>query len=412
MPKKNQNKLYQPAQQILEKYAHVLVNFALGSGEGIKKGDTVYLIAEEYAKPLFLEIQKAIWRSGGHVISNYRPSNDASYAVEKDFYLIAENHQLEFFPAKYMKGLIDEIDHSIYLLSETDKQALKGIDAKKIMAHSNARKPYMEWRNIKENKGKFTWTLGLYGTPAMAKEAGLSLEAYWQQIIDACFLNEKDPVKKWKAVYKDLEKYRAKLNNLKIEKLHVEGPDVDLWIKVGQDRSWQGGSGRNIPSFELFASPDWRGTDGWIKFNQPLYRYGNIIEGIELTFKNGKVVSASAKSNESVLKSMIATKNADKVGEFSLTDRRFSKITHFMAETLFDENMGGPQGNTHIALGSAYTSCFRGDPNKLKAKDWQKKGFNDSAVHTDIISTSPRKVTAYTANGAAKIIYADGQFIL
>ena len=405
-------KPYHPPQKILEKYAHVLVNFALGSGAGIKKGDVVYLIVEEYAKPLFAELRKAIWKAGGHVISNYRASSDEILTVERDFFLLAENHQLEFFPAKYMKGLIDEIDHSIYILSETDKQALKGIDAKKIMTHSKAAKPYMDWRHNKENRGKFTWTLGLYGTPAMAKEAGLSLQKYWQQIIEACFLNEKDPIKKWKAVYKDLENYRTKLNNLKIEKLHVEGPDADLWIKVGQDRTWEGGSGRNIPSFELFTSPDWRGTEGWIKFNQPLYRYGNLIDGIKLEFKNGKVINAFANKNEAVLKNMIATKDADKVGEFSLTDKRFSKITHFMAETLFDENMGGPQGNTHIALGMAYSSCFRGDPSKLTKNDWQKRGFNDSAVHTDIISTAPRTVTAYLPGGQKKVIYKNGQFTL
>ena len=408
----SKNNPYHPSREVLEKYANVLVNFALGSGKGIKKGDVVYLIAEEYSKPLFVEIRKAVWKSGGHVISNYRPSNDEKYALEKDFFLLAENHQLEFFPARYMKGVIDEIDHSVYVLSETDKQALRGIDPKKIMKHSNTRKPYMDWMDAKENKGKFTWTLGLYGTPAMAKEAGLSVEAYWKQIIDACFLDGKDPVKKWKSVYKEMDGYRTKLNNLKIEKVHIEGADANLWLTIGKDRIWEGGGGRNIPSFEIFTSPNWRGTEGWIKFNQPLYRYGNLIEGIELVFKKGKVVSASAKTNESVLKNMIATNGADKVGEFSLTDKRFSKITHFMAETLFDENMGGPQGNTHIALGKAFANCYRGDPCKLSKRDWQKRGFNDSAVHTDIISTAQRTVTAYTAGGDKKVIYSNGRFTI
>ena len=115
------------------------------------------------------------------------------------------------------------------------------------------------------------------------------------------------------------EYYRGKLNKLapKTEKFHVKGPDADLWIKLGDKRLWKGGSGANIPSFELFTSPDWRGTNGWIRFNQPLYRYGNLISGIELTFKDGVVVKSSATKNEKVLKQMIATENADKVGEFS-----------------------------------------------------------------------------------------------
>ena len=70
-----------------------------------------------------------------------------------------------------------------------------------------------------------------------------------------------------------------RLNALPIERLHVVGEDVDLRITLGEQRQWVGGSGRNIPSFEIFTSPDWRGTEGWIAFNQPLYRYGNLVRG-------------------------------------------------------------------------------------------------------------------------------------
>jgi aminopeptidase len=403
---------YKPSQKILENYAHVLVNFALGSGAGIKKGEVVRIIASECAKPLFLELRKAVWKSGGHVIGSYQPSSDDTYNVEEDFFLNAEDHQLDFFPSKFMKGLVDEMDHSIFILSETDKKALAGVDPKKIMRHGKAIKPFTEWRTAKENKGKFTWTIGLYGTPAMAKEARMSLPEYWDQIIKACFLDEKDPVKKWKGVYRELETYRQKLNALEAEKLHIKGPDVDLWIKLGEKRQWMGGSGRNIPSFELFTSPDWRGTEGFIKFNQPLYRYGNIIEGVELEFKDGVVVKSSAKRGEKILKAMIATENADKVGEFSLTDKRFSRITKFMAETLFDENIGGENGNTHIALGKSYQDCYKGDPSTVSKATWKKLGYNDSSVHTDIISTAPRTVTAYLKDGTEQVIYKNGRFTL
>ena len=98
--------------------------------------------------------------------------------------------------------------------------------------------------------------------------------------------------------------------------------------------------------------------------------------------------------------------------EFSLTDNRFSKITKFMAETLFDENIGGENGNTHIALGNAYHDCFDGNPAKMTKKQWEKLGYNHSVVHTDVISTAPRIVTAYMKDGTSKIIYKDGQFVL
>jgi aminopeptidase len=402
---------YIPNQKILEKYANVLVNFALNSGKGIKKGETVLIQAGESARELYVELLKAVWRKGGNVISNYSLDTycDADN-ISKFFYQNATKEQLEFFPKKYQRGLIDEMDHSIYIISETNKHALKGVDSKKMMIRGKASKPAMEWRREKENAGKFTWTLALFGTEAMAKEAKLTEKEYWDQIIKACFLDEKDPIKKWKKVYKQMAEVEKKINKLPIDKLHVEGVDVDLWIHLGKKRKWVGGSGRNVPSFELFTSPDWRGTNGWIKFNQPLYRYGNLIEGIELTFKDGKVVKSKAKKNEKVLKDMIATENANKVGEFSLTDKRFSRITKFMAETLFDENMGGPQGNTHIALGSSYHDCYLGEPSAITKEEWEELGFNDSSVHTDIISTTERKVTAHLHGGKTKVIYKSGQF--
>jgi aminopeptidase len=404
--------MYEPSKKILERYADVLVNYALGGGKGIKKGDVVHLIAYEIAKPLYRELKIAILKAGGHVIGDYRPDSGDRFPLDKDFFVNAQPHQLDFFPEKYAKGLVEQVDHSIFVISEVDKHELEDVDPRKIMRRGLAWKPYMDWRNDKENKGKYTWTLALYGTEAEAKEAGLTLKEYWSQIIKACFLDKKDPINQWKKVYKDLEKTREKLNNLEIDRLHVEGSDADLWVHLGKKRRWMGGSGRNIPSFELFTSPDWRGTNGWIRFNQPLYRYGSLIEGIELKFKDGRVIKSSAKKNEKVLKEMIRTEHADKIGEFSLTDKRFSRITKFMAETLFDENIGGPNGNTHIALGRSYHDCYMGDPGELSPEDWAELGFNDSSVHTDIISTTPRTVTAYMKDGSSKIIYKGGIFLL
>ena len=402
--------MYTPSKKILERYADVLVNFALNSGKGIKKGEVVHLIAYEVAKPLYRELKIAILKAGGHVIGDYRPDSGDRFPFDRDFYEHAQPHQLKFFPEKYARGLVEQADHSIFILSEVDKHELQGIPPKKMMQRGLAWKPYMDWRNEKENKGKYTWTLALYGTVAEAKEAGMSLRAFWNQIIKACMLDKRDPKGVWKKLYKKLEKTRAKLNTLPIEKMHVTGSDADLWIHLGKKRRFMGGSGRNIPSFELFTSPDWRGTEGWIRFNQPLYRYGVLIEGIQLWFKNGRVVKSTARKNEHVLKEMIRTKHADKIGEYSLTDKRFSRITKFMAETLFDENIGGPHGNTHLALGRSYHDCYIGDPGEMSPEDWEKLGYNDSSVHTDIISTTPRTVTAHMRDGSTKVIYKNGKF--
>ena len=270
--------------------------------------------------------------------------------------------------------------------------------------------PFRNYMNKKEREGKLTWNICLYGTPAMANEAGLTEKEYWNQIIKACYLNEKDPVSKWRDVDKKLNYYKKKLTDMNIDKIHMVGTGSDIWIKIGEDRKWLAGGGRNTPSFEVFTSPDWRGTEGWIKFNQPLYYNGNIIKDIKLEFKKGKIVSAKAKQGVNILKEMINSKNADRLGEFSLTDKRMSKITKFMATTLYDENVGGKYGNTHLAVGMAFKDAYKGDLNKLSDKKMKEIGLNDSATHVDIMSTTDRTVTAYMKDGTEKIIYKDGMF--
>lgn len=398
---------YQPSQEILDKYADVLINFALNSGEGIKKGEVVFLQVSEVAKPLLISLRRAVLQAGAIPMIQYSPDD-----MSREYFELATDEQLQYFPDKYLKGKVDQADHFVSIISETDKHELEGIDPKKIMMRNKAFEPYKDWRIEKENRGELTWTLALYGTQAMADEAGLSLQAYWEQIIQGCYLDHDNPRQKWAEIQHEVDRVKQKLDALAIEKLRIVAEETDLVVGLGKNRQWLGGSGRNIPSFELFITPDWRMTEGHIYCNQPLYRYGNLIQNVRLWFENGVVVKATAGKGEDVLKEMIATENADKIGEFSLTDGRMSRITKFMAETLFDENMGGEFGNTHIALGMGYKDSFPGDPWQVTKKQWEAMGFNDSVVHTDIISTLDRVVTATLADGTEKVIYENGQFTI
>lgn len=399
---------YIPSREILEKYADVLINFALNSGEGVQKGEVVWLRIDEPAKPLLAPLRNAVLRAGGIPLIQFIPSGiDAG-----DEYEISTDEQLSFFMRDYYEGLIKQVDHMVYILAEDDKYALQNTDPKKIMIKSNALRPYMEMRNKKEAEGKFTWTIAMYGTKHMADDVSLSEEEYWEQIIKACYLDSENPIEQWKQTFSELNRIQKSLNALSIEKVHVVSEDINLFVGIGANRKWLGGMGRNIPSFELFISPNCFQTEGKVHFNQPLYRYGNLIEDVELEFKNGIVVSAQAKKGEAVLKEMIASENADMIGEFSLTDGRFSRITKVMGETLYDENIGGEQGNTHIALGNAYQDSYTGDPSRVTNDQWKEWGFNQSPVHTDIVSTTKRTVTAFLSDGTEKIIYTDGRFTL
>lgn len=399
--------MYNQSKEILENYAKVMVDFALGKGKGIKKGDVVYLIYDFEAKPLALAIFKRILEKGGHPIVK-----SADEDFEKTMFEVASDDQLTFFPEKYLKSLVDTIDHRIYLIAPTNPLLLKNVDSKKIILANQSKQKIKKWIFEKEDQGKLTWTLCLYGTKGMAKEAGLKLEEFWQEIIKACFLDEKDPIAKWQSVFEKINQLREKLNKLPVSKFHLLSKDTDLYISLGEKRLWQGGRGANIPSFEIFTSPDWRGVEGKIYFNFPLYRYGNIIKDIYLEFKEGKVIKAKALKNEKLLQEMLKQKNADKIGEFSLTDKRFSKISKFMANTLYDENFGGDYGNSHLAIGSSYHDCYNGDSKKLTDKDWERLGFNDSVEHCDIINTNPKTVEAIMKDGSKKLIYKNGLFLI
>ncbi|MRR08467.1 MAG: aminopeptidase, partial [Deltaproteobacteria bacterium] len=103
-------------------------------------------------------------------------------------------------------------------------------------------------------------------------------------------------------------------------------------------------------------------------------------------------------------------KGASRVGEFSLTDKRFSLIDRFMADTLFDENFGGSDGNCHLALGSSYSDTFSGNPARLTKEMKNRLGFNDSALHWDLVNTEEKTVTAHLENGREIVIYEKGVF--
>jgi len=399
--------MYTPNKSILRKYAEVMVDFALGKGQGIKRGDIVYLEYDSEGLPLALAVYERILEKGGNPIVRSKEELFDRILLES-----GNEDQLKFVPKKYFKALINTIDHRLYIKATRDPLLLRKVPPKRIMLANEGKKIFKKWFFDKEDKGKLTWSLCLYGTANMAKEAGLTLKSYWEQITKACFLDKENCIKRWKDTFSMIYKIKSKLNKLPVDRFRVISDKTDLYIKWGEKRKWIGGRGANIPSFEIFTAPDWRGTNGNVFFDFPLYRYGNIIKNIYLEFKNGKVVKASADKNEKLLHEMLKQKNADKIGEFSLTDKRLSRIDHFMAETLYDENFGGKYGNCHMALGSSYHDCYSGDKKKMRENNWNKLGFNDSGEHCDIINTLKKEVWAFLKDGSRKLIYKDGQFVI
>lgn len=394
----------------LKKYADVLI-FALKKarrGGKFKKGDTVLVSFDMPALPLAEEIYAKLIKEGYNVF----PRPYLTESMNKNFYTLASDSQLKF-TAKWERVFNEELNGLIALRAPQDLKNLKDVDPKRIALAAIARKPIREIMDRREEKGLFSWTLANYPTEGMAKQAGISVKDYASQIEKACFLKDKNPVKKWDSVSEEIAELSKRLSSLPIVTLRTQSQSMDLEILLGEKRRFIGGGGNNVPSFEIFTSPDWRGTKGVYYSDLMSFRNGNYVKNITLEFKAGRVISSKAEQGEAFLKKMLSMdRGACQIGEYSLTDTRFSKIDRFMADTLYDENFGGKYGNSHIAVGSSYSDTFSGNVSKLTKELKKSLGFNESALHWDLVNTENKLVTAKLKNGKKLTIYEKGRFLV
>jgi len=393
----------------LQRYADVLWwGLTTARTSPFKKNDIVAIRYNKPAVKLAEILYGKLLEMGIHPVQRMNPTP----AMERYFYLISSGKQLVFL-APGEKELMSRLNGSIFLYAPESITHLSDIDPKKIGKTAVAQKALRDIANQREASGDFSWTLCVFPTAELAEHADLSLAEYTRQIVKACFLNKTAPVSHWQNIYKNAQSIKKWLNAMDVDHYHVESDHMDLEIAPGEKRQWIGISGRNIPSFEIFISPDWRTIRGKYYADQPSYRSGNRVEGVRLEFHKGRAIKISADAGENFVKKQLAMdKGADKVGEFSLTDRRFSKINRFMANTLFDENYGGHYGNCHIALGASYSNTYSGDRRRLDPARKRKLGFNESALHWDLVNTEKKRVTAHLKSGKALVIYENGRFNL
>jgi len=391
----------------LEKYADVLLwGLKTARKVAMKKNEIVLiqydLAALKLAEILYARLLDLGMRPVQRMIST---SN-----MELSFYSKANPRQLTFITPGD-EELYKNINGRIYLHAPQSLTHLKDIDPARIGKAIVSRKPLKDILDKREELRQYAWTLCIVPTEELARQAKMSLKQYSTQVIKGCYLDCDDPVAQWLQIHKEVTAIKKGLSSLKVKYFHMESANLDLRITPGDERQWIGVSGHNIPSFEIFVSPDWRGTEGIYYANLPSFRSGNYIEDVRITFTKGKAVKIEAKVGEDFVKKQLAMDaGARQIGEFSLTDKRFSRIDRFMAETLFDENFGGKNGNCHIALGSSYSDTYSGDPAKLTPALKKKLGFNDSALHWDLVNTEQKTVTAHLTDGRKTIIYDCGVF--
>ncbi len=393
--------------QHLDRYAEVLLwGLKIARRGRRKKNDIILIRYDTAALPLAERLYGKLLAAGRRPVQRLMQTAN----MERQFFEYTNNQQLTFIPPGE-KEFYKNLNGSIVLMAPESLTHLSHVDPQTMGKALKARKPLRNILDRREETGQFSWTLAMYPTPALAEHAGMTVPEYADQIARACFINRRQPLTHWQSVYRKAQSVKKWLNSLPIKTLHIESASIDLEVTPGAHRQWIGISGHNIPSFEIFLSPDWRGTRGVYYADQPTYRGGNLVTGIRLEFDKGRVVSADAKSGADFLHKLLRTDaGASRIGEFSLTDRRFSRISRFMANTLYDENFGGKYGNCHIALGSSYSDAYAGNPADLTKETKEKLGFNDSALHWDIVNTEKKRVTAHLADGSRTVIYENGLF--
>lgn len=391
----------------LDNYAAVLVWGMQKARKGVyKKGDIVIVRYDLAALRLAEILQGRLLDLGIHPVMRMLGTS----VMERTFFVKANADQL-VFEAPGEKALYGNLNGSIFLHAPQSLTHLQDIDSARIAKSVIARKPLRDIMFKREEQGKLGWTLCTFPTSRMARHAGLTLRQYAAQVTRACYLDAKNPVRAWEEIYRNAQAIKRWLNSLKIKTYRVESKHMDVQIAHGEKRKWIGISGHNIPSFELFISPDWRGTEGIYYADQPSFRSGNYVKNVRLEFKRGCAITVDAgNGREFIRKQLRMDGGANKVGEFSLTDIRFSKISRFMADTLYDENYGGTYGNCHLAVGSSYSDTYDGNPAGLTPQRKQQLGFNDSALHWDLVNTEEKTVTATLKSGKKMIIYEKGKF--
>ncbi|MHA2268434.1 MAG: aminopeptidase [Promethearchaeota archaeon] len=363
-----------------KKLAKIVVEYSLE----IKKGHQVFIIGPSFAEELFQALYVEIIKVGAHLM--YYPRLQG---MRELFFKYASDEQL-LFVDDGEKVMFEKFDHLIEIRADYNTRKYSGVDPEKMARFSAApeRVKIMEIFEDRVARGEMSWVIVPFPYHANAQEANMDLFSYSDFVFKSLYLDKDSPIDEWRNMKKNQEKIVDYLN--KVEKIHVIGEDTDLTLNV-KGRKWINCCGQeNLPDGEIFTSPIEDSANGHIRFTYPGIYYGREIEDIYLEFKEGEVVTLTAKKGESLLKELIKIENANKVGEFAIGTNY--GITRFTKNILFDEKLGG---TLHLALGLGFEEC--GSNNK-------------SVIHWDILKDM--RVPGSKVIADEKVIYEEGKWII
>jgi aminopeptidase len=377
----------------LARYAELAVRV----GANVQKGQTVFVLTQIDHAPLARAITRAAYEAGAtYVDVSYRDQH-----VRKAMIELGSDETLTYTP-DWLKTLFHAMAGNALMatMGDPEPELLAELDGRRVgrarmtalseIARTQMTERAVNWTGVAyPNAG---WATQVFGEP--------DVERLWEAVAFCTRLDEADPVEAWREHMARLESRAAKLSALGLDSLHYRGPGTDFTVGLLGNARWMSAlfhtaSGieyvPNMPTEEIFTTPDSRRAEGTIRSSRPLALAGDIIEGLQLTVQGGKIVDVQADKGADVVRGQLSNDDrAAYFGELALVDgtSRVGKTEITFFDTLFDEN-----ATCHIAYGFGIPEVFDGEPGE---------GMNVSTVHTDFMVGGPElEVDGVTKDGTS-----------
>lgn len=377
----------------MEDYADLtrrLADLVVGYGANVQPGQIVGVTTYAGKDDLTREIARAAYERGAKWVDvvSFDPW------VKRERLVHADESTLDYIPpwlVDRLEWLSDEHAARVTLNGPATPDALTGVDPARA---GRDLLPYLPNTGDVVNAGTTNWcvapapTRGWAGLVFPDLEPDEAYDRLWREIAHVCRLDEDDPVEAWRRRAETLEGVARRLTERRFDAIRLQGPGTDLTVGLMPTSVWHAADFTtvdglrhfpNIPSEEMFTTPDPARADGYVTATRPLEVYGAMIDGIRVEFAGGKAVAIDAESGADTLRSIAAKdEGASRLGELALVDGegRIGPLGTTFFETLLDENAA-----SHIALGNGY------DLGVESAED--KARVNASSVHVDFMIGSP-----------------------
>jgi aminopeptidase len=370
-----------------------LAEVAVKVGLGLRPGQELVMTSPIEALPLARKITEHAYKAGASLVTTLYDDEEAAllrfrHAPDQSFDRAA-GWLYDGMAAAYRNGaarLAIRGDNPALLSAEDPARVSRANRAR-----SRAYQPALELIT----GFSINWTILSYATPAWAKAVfpaepeEVAVARLWDAIFAASRADAPDPIAAWGRHNRELRARTEHLNAKRFASLRFRGPGTDLTVGLADDHEWNGGAAEaqngvvcnaNIPSEEVFTTPHKDRTEGVVRSTKPLSYGGTLIEDIAVRFEGGRIVEATARTGEEVLRKVMDTDDgARRLGEVALVPdgSPISRSGLLFLNTLFDENAA-----SHIALGQAYSKCFRNGAS-LSEAELAERGANRSLIHID-----------------------------